>query len=306
MKKLILAAAVAAAATSANAATIFEGKGLKYDLKGDWQVQMRQKVGADRKMDMEFDDLELKNRITYDLGDGMTAFGQLDFSFDKAANGNANTDGNLEEAYLGLAYNGVALRLGKQNLSTDEFGVEEAYEGAGDSFDQQGDAGDDTIRVDASLENVFISASYELDAEGNSNTTQEESFDLFVAADLEVASVMAAYQSFTPNNAETIDTWGVGATFDAGFAEFGFDYSDADKVAETYNLVTTFAVAPTTKVSIGLYNEELYQQKDTDYWYANVTYKFPAQKNVSLFAEIADDDKANSDMGYLAGIRIKF
>ena len=40
MKKLILAASIAAIATgSANAATIYEGKGLTYKLKGDFQVQ---------------------------------------------------------------------------------------------------------------------------------------------------------------------------------------------------------------------------------------------------------------------------
>ena len=37
----------------------------------------------------------------------------------------------------------------------------------------------------------------------------------------------------------------------------------------------------------------------------NVTYKFPAQKNVSLFAEVSDTDDTD-DTDVLAGMRIKF
>ncbi|MFT6470599.1 MAG: hypothetical protein ACJAZ4_001025, partial [Neptuniibacter pectenicola] len=43
--------------------------------------------------------------------------------------------------------------------------------------------------------------------------------------------------------------------------------------------------------------------------YANVVYKFPAQKNVSVFAEITNrDDDAGTDyeLDVLAGMRIKF
>jgi hypothetical protein len=45
---------------------------------------------------------------------------------------------------------------------------------------------------------------------------------------------------------------------------------------------------------------------DVTEWYANVTYKFPSQKNVSVFAEIADTDEDDIEIGYLAGMRLKF
>ena len=53
-------------------------------------------------------------------------------------------------------------------------------------------------------------------------------------------------------------------------------------------------------------NQELDGSDDVTGWYANVTYKFPTQKNVSVFAEVADTDKDNADMGFLAGMRVKF
>jgi hypothetical protein len=46
--------------------------------------------------------------------------------------------------------------------------------------------------------------------------------------------------------------------------------------------------------------------EDVDIWYANIVYKFPAAKKVSLFAEFANSDEDDSDIGYLLGMRVKF
>ena len=57
-------------------------------------------------------------------------------------------------------------------------------------------------------------------------------------------------------------------------------------------------------------NKEEDNADDITEWYANVTYKFPAAKNVSVFAEIAQSDEEqgteDADMGFLAGMRVKF
>ncbi len=76
MKKLLLAVAVSSmAAGSVNAATVYEKDGFTYKLNGDFQVQFRQATGFDERADVEYDDLELKNYVAYDLGNDMTAFG---------------------------------------------------------------------------------------------------------------------------------------------------------------------------------------------------------------------------------------
>ncbi|MCK7545928.1 hypothetical protein MLC59_17355 [Marinobacter bryozoorum] len=87
MKKLLLAAAVSVAAGSANAATVYENGGLTYKVNGDFQVQFRQATGHedDNRAEIEYDDLELKNFVSYDLGKDLTAFGRLDFGFKDAA-----------------------------------------------------------------------------------------------------------------------------------------------------------------------------------------------------------------------------
>ncbi|MEH6823417.1 MAG: porin [Motiliproteus sp.] len=314
MKKILLSAAVASitAVGSVNAATVYEGNGLKYDLKGDWQVQLRQKVGDDNKTDLEFDDLELKNRVTYALSDGLSAFGQLDFSFDKEAN-NAGSDaadgGRLEEAYLGLDFGVAAVRFGKQNYSTDEFSVEKAYETVveDDIFDLNDDAGDDVIRVDAQFDSLYLSVSTDLEAEGNASSDGNRSTDLFVATSVAGFKLAAGYQYYQAAGTASVDTWAVSAVYDAGFASFGADYGSMEDTADVYNLVAAFPVATTTKVALGLQNkDEEGAATDINGWYGNVTYQFPEQKKVSLFAEIADTDEDNSDIGYLAGMKIKF
>ncbi|MGB0468638.1 MAG: porin [Pontibacterium sp.] len=306
MKKLILAAAVAAVTTgSVNAATVYEGKGLKYDLKGDWQVQFRQKKGENKDSNIEFDDLELKNRVTYELSDGMKAFGQMDFGFKDAAD-DKQTGSDLEEAYLGMNFGQVSAQFGKMDFVTDSFGVEASVEEAeDDAFDFQKVSGGNVIRVDANFDNIYVGASTELEAKADSGN-EDSSVDLFVVADLDVAEVGAAYQSYEDSNSNSVDTWGVMASFDAGFATLAVDYSSADDKVDVYNLVASFKLDKTTKAAVGYNNTEENNADDVGTWYANVTYKFPAQKNVSVFAEIANSDEDNSDMGYLAGMRIKF
>lgn len=308
MKKLILAVSVAAVmASSANAATIYEGKGLTYKVKGDFQVQLRQDVGADQNLDVEFDDLELKNSVIYDLGNGLKAFGQLDFGFKDAAE-DKQSGSKLEEAYLGLDFGKVAVSIGKQNFATDEFGVEAAYElrSKDDRFDAQGTDGDDTIRVNVTLDNAFIATSYEIDAEGE-DSENGESFDLFASTEVSGIQLAVAYQTIkaTPS-AASVDTWGVSAGYDFGVVALAADYSSTDDVAEQYNLAAVIPVAETTKMAVGIVNTSPETGDDVTEWYANVTYKFPTQKNVSVFAEIADTDEDNIDLGYLAGIRLKF
>ncbi|MET3999820.1 porin [Marinobacterium sp. MBR-109] len=308
MKKLLLAVAVSAAASSASAVTVYEGNGFTYKLNGDLQVQLRKEIGEDEHADIEFDDLELKNYVSYDLGNDMKAFGRVDFGFKDAAED--KQDGSkLEEAYLGLAFGNTSVSFGKQNFASDEFGIEEAYElktVSEDRFDGMSTDGDDTIRMDIELENVYLVASYEMDAE-NESSENGEYFDLFASTSVGDLTLAAAYQNAKEAiGAESFDTWGVSASYDAGFATFAADYSSTDDIADLYNIAVSFPIASTTKMAIGMVNEDFDAGDDITEWYANVTYKFPTQKNVSLFAEIADSDEDGADMGYLAGMRVKF
>ncbi|MCW9009032.1 porin, partial [Marinobacter sp.] len=312
--KLLLAVAVSTvAAGSVNAATVYEKDGFTYKLNGDFQIQFRQATGFDERAEVEYDDMELKNYVAYDLGNDLTAFGRLDVGYKKAAEGSQDAS-NLEEAYVGLKYGVASFSFGKQDFAGDEFGIEEAYEVETideDRFDGVETAGDDTIRVDIELENVYIAASHEMDAADQDG----EYYDLFVATELAGLELAAAYQqSRAAGAAESADTWGVSASYDFGFMNLAADYSSTDEddfETTQYNLAAVFAVAATTDVALGMGNKEEDDADDITEWYANVTYKFPAAKNVSVFAEIAQSDLEDAsgddaDMGFLAGMRVKF
>lgn len=265
----------------------------------------------------EYDDLELKNYVAYDLGNDLTAFGRLDFGFKDAAEKGENGS-NLEEVFVGLKYGVASVSFGKQNFAGDEFGIEEAYEVADikeDRFDAVGTDGDDTIRIDVELENVYIAASHEMKTSDNNSgdDISGEYYDLFAATELAGLELAAAYQQAKAYGAaDTMNTWGLSASYDFGFMNLAADYSmtddkenDAD-IAQ-YNVAAVFAVASTTDVAVGMGNvDDDNKADDVTEWYANVTYKFPEAKNVSVFAEIADSDVDEHDMGMLAGLRVKF
>ena len=313
MKKLILAAAIAATtAGSASAASIYEGKGLTYKLKGDFPIQLRKDVGADQKLDVEFDDLELKNTVIYDLGDDMKAFGQLDFGYKNSADAKSGYNGSqLEEAYVGLQFGNVSVSIGQQDFAVDSFGVDAQIEDKlkEDRFDATATSGNDVVRVDVNMDNFTLIATTELEA-ASEDSADGKGFDIFLSTSVAGVNLGAAYQNFDedPTVSGDVDVWGVSASFDAGFAEFGVDYSKADDgTTETdqYNLMTVVPVADTTDLGLGLTKVDDGSTDETE-WYANVVYKFPAQKNVSVFAEVADTDKDGVKMGYLAGMRVKF
>jgi len=319
MKKLLLAVAVSSMAVgSVNAATVYEKDGFTYKLNGDFQVQFRQATGFDERADVEYDDLELKNYVAYDLGNDLTAFGRLDVGFKDAAEKDENGS-NLEEAYVGLKYGVASFSFGKQNFASDEFGIEQAIEVETideDRFDDTGTDGDDTIRIDIELENVYIAASHEMKStDGASSGIDGEYYDLFVATELAGLELAAAYQqSRAYGTADSADTWGLSASYDFGFMNLAADYSSTDvsdfEITQ-YNVAAVFAVASTTDVAVGMGNKEEDNADDITEWYANVTYKFPAAKNVSVFAEVAQSDLEDNsgddaDMGFLAGMRVKF
>lgn len=319
---LVLAAFLAVAG-SAQAATVFKKENFTYKIKGDWQIQFRKDYGDDdQDLDVEYDDLEIKNYVAYKLNENLTAFGELDFGFKNAADkSNEDEDPHLEEAYLGIKFNDVKFMVGKTDSAGDEFGVEEAVEAiiAEDCFDEYGAAkGDDLVKIEAKFaEMVTVVASYEISADSEKSDENGEFYDIFVSLDIQNFSVGAAFQNMEEYGSnEDFNIWGIQASYDAGFASLGVDYSatDAEDAWGPNSDIGILNVAVTVPVETftfgGGYVLETYDddsKDDINGWYLNVIYKFPSAKKVSLFAEVGGTDEENHDeIGYLAGMRIKF
>lgn len=315
MKKVISTAIVAsifAAASAAQAVTVYEKDGFTYKIKGDWQIQLRQDPGQDQDLDLEYDDLEIKNAISYDFSDKFSAFGELDFGFKNAADKSNSDEGpHLEEAYLGFSFDMVSILFGKTDSAADEFGVEGAKETivANDAFDEVGAVdGDDLIKVEADFDIVRVVAAYEIEAESEKSDDNGTFVDFYVGAEFAGVEIGAAYQSYEPKGGETIDIYGVSAAYSVGAFHVAADYSVAEDEETIWNIFTSVKVHKTTKIGAGFVTQDFDEdgKDDVTGYYANVEYKFPQYKNLSVYAEIADSDKDNHDLGYLVGCRFKF
>ncbi len=301
MNKTISTVAVGvlmATTANVNAYTFVDNDKVKFTTKGDWQVQLRQKVGNDQDLDVEYDDLELKNNITYKLGNGMTAFGQLDLA-------TKSGDTKREEAYVGLGFGNTKIMMGDTGTAVDDFGVEGMIEDTGlgeDLFDEVGaTSGDDLLKLESKFGNTDVILSHDLEV-GDGDFTETS---IFVGTEMGAFGVGFGYQTAEEAGSD-IDIWGVQGTYKMGAAKLFADYSSADTGAADdithYNLGGKLKSGK-NQFTLGMNNLDD-GSDDVTGWYANVVHKI--NKNVSAFAEIADNDADNTDMGYLAGMRVKF
>jgi hypothetical protein len=315
MKALSAVFVAGAMCNPVTAATIYDnGKGLTYSLKADWQVQFKKDIGDNQDLQLDYDDLELKNVITYDLGNGMKAFGEVHFSFDPGANTDANSGGRdtarREEAFLGLEFGGnQTIRVGQLNTAGDEFGVEQAYEKVGvaeDGFEDLKDMGFRLTRYDGNFGPLSVVASYDLEEESE-NAGGDSWFDVFVSYKVAGVKFAVAYMDYQASpSADSDEVNGVSASW----GPVGVDYSVIDRENDTektiWNVAGKFKVGPTGTVRVGIDNEDDDAlTDDVTGWYTSYTYQFASQKNVSLFVELGDNDRDNTSMGYLFGMQIK-
>lgn len=300
MKKLILATAIAGltASSVATAATVYEKDELSIDVNGDYQVQIIQNIGDDQDADVEYDDLELKIGAKYNLSNGMTAFGQLDLDWKNQGDG--SDDDVVDEAYVGLKAGALSTSIGRQYWGSDDFGVEKAYElNGGTAFDETNTGGNDTIKAVYNTPRFGAVLSHDL---GENN--DEKVTDLLLTTKFGPAEVGVVYQDYEFSGTNTsLETTGIMASADLGRTNVGIDYSTNDNVDAT-NVAVSFPIAGKTTGAVGATYKDFDGGDDATQWYLNATHKL--HNNVSLFAEIGDNDVDNTDLGYVTGMQVKF
>lgn len=313
MKKLSLAIAVALAATSAsvNAATVYKKDGFTFKIDGDIQIQLRRRVGNNEDFHVDIDDSEIKNKLSYDLGNGLTGFAEAHFDNGKDLNGAVES----EETFVGLKTKKVKVKIGRMDYVTDDFATERGIEEPGSAesaFDNYGVSGTDVILFEGKAGPVKFAASHDFGRSDGapSRNTDLQSTDVYVTAKFGAIQLGAATQTrqATPT-ATKIKTNGFNAKFKGDGFDVALDTSKSDETGVNYkitNISVAIPVAKTTKITLGTTDESNTAGTLNDSWYANVVYKFPKAKKVSLFAEISDSDSANSSAGFLAGMRVKF
>ncbi|MDY0724348.1 porin [Pasteurella multocida] len=126
MKKTIVALAVAAvAATSANAATVYNQDGTKVDVNGS--VRLLLKKEKDMRGDLIDNGSRVSFKASHDLGEGLSVLGYAELRFsDKKGKVNQpiGNEVHAKRLYAGFAYEGLGtLTFGNQLTIGDDVGV---------------------------------------------------------------------------------------------------------------------------------------------------------------------------------------
>ncbi|MFZ7223160.1 porin [Avibacterium avium] len=129
MKKTLLALAVAAVATSASAATVYNQDGTTVDVGGRFDVVLG-KFGDDQRTDLRNNESRINIKAQHDLGDGykVSAYTRLRFdngevftSDDDASRTNTFDNPTTNKLWLALEKDGFGrVSFGRQNTSGDD------------------------------------------------------------------------------------------------------------------------------------------------------------------------------------------
>ncbi|MGQ0285923.1 porin [Pasteurellaceae bacterium 22721_9_1] len=122
MKKTLVALAVAVAATSASAATVYNQNGAKVDIDGSVRVFLG-KEGKEQRGDLRNDGSRLIVNASQDLGNGFGALAGLQLRFDETKDKNKNTFGDVrvEDLFAGFSYENLGtLTFGRQATNSDD------------------------------------------------------------------------------------------------------------------------------------------------------------------------------------------
>ncbi|HEH9713434.1 TPA: porin [Pasteurella multocida] len=125
MKKTIVALAVAAvAATSANAATVYNQDGTKVDVNGS--VRLILKKEKNERGDLVDNGSRVSFKASHDLGEGLSAlaYTELRFSKNETKQKKIGNNVHVKRLYAGFAYEGLGtLTFGNQLTIGDNVGV---------------------------------------------------------------------------------------------------------------------------------------------------------------------------------------
>lgn len=278
-------------------------KGLKIDLKGDYEIQLRKRIGENDNIEMEYDDLEIKLHASQKFGNGMRVFGAIETDFKREGDGGANS--TLDQAWVGLDFGDFEIGLGKTDYATDNFSVEADYEmGPGDGFDQFQDAGDDLIFGNYKKGPFKLYFSTDI-AEGDDGTVKDESsVDLVAQYKFSGLDFALAYQDYkADSNSESIDTIGARVKGKAGQFGYGLAYTTND-TRDQIDASLKYKLGGGLDGATGVSQISPDQGDDLVQYYSNIGYSF--SKNTKVFAEIGGNDADNTEIGYLTGLRVRF
>lgn len=249
MKKTIVALAVAAvAATSANAATVYNQDGTKVDVKGS--VRLLLQKATDKRTDLLDNGSRLEFGVSHDLGNGLSALGYArlnltdeQFSDKKVA---------LSKAYAGFGFDGVGqLTFGRQATNGDDLGVAN-YTYALGGVNKVVDEGDKVARfTSADFGGFKFGVDYVFSSSAKKEAVNDRAVVLSAFYDRKFGDVGVKFEAGLSNKKQdkkdSVKAYTVATEFSYGPVALGIDYTQAKFKAKEYETIGMFKLDPKVK-----------------------------------------------------------
>jgi len=326
MKKTLVALSVLMAATSAQAIELYNQDGVTVDLKGDVEVRYKKKIGNDETTKQEIDDADFGFDTRYAVNDDLQVGAYLEFSGDNSDRANDKT--GVGNVYVGFYHTNFGdLKIGKLDTQLDDAGIGSDYLFGVSSFFKDADfGGEEAVRYDYDNGSFYAGlgliqdkhAGKAIGKDGHyfdakigyrvadfdftafygdaelKGTKTEDNVTTTLNADESLLALEARYAGVENLNLElgyyTVENKPKSGTkSDTDTIAFAADY--------TWNK-TTFA-GGIAKIDKSVASEEDYTE-----WFLNAGYALAP--NTTVYVEIGDNDKNNTDLGYGVGIKASF
>jgi predicted porin len=306
MKKTLIALSVLVAAGSVNAATVYDNDGVAVDLYGDFAVHYEQAQGGnEQEAQIVVDDADFGFNFESAINDEMAIIANMDVT--------GEGDLKLDDLTVGLKAAGTTVKVGKQVNLVDEIGISNDFAfglGTAETMVALADAGDQVINVQYdSGEDFYAGMSSTTTADSNDATVDGSQFALKAGIRFGDADVVAYYADGDAkednNDASALALKGSYALGDVTLsALYVTAEEDTDGDVDSIGANVEYTM---DKVGFNLgmvdHSADAAANEYSEY-YANVSYA--VAKNATAFFEVQDSDVTGSDMGYAAGLTVKF
>lgn len=336
MKKTILALAVLSAGSANAAINAYDKDGVKVDVSAAVEVQaFKSVVNTDSKgkyynedLKLRLDDGDLALNVTAEINEELSAIATTGFKYEAKKVENDDLFVGLQHTNFGTA------TIGRQTTLVDDSGISKDIEFGLGFTDSKGESkdlflvtsGDEVVKYKLEKNNYWFGASYAQanDASEEAKNLKSNAIDLGAGVTVGNATFTAYIQdaeSKTTDSKVTQKTYQLEASYKLDSIEVATSYSDSElngldinavKLTAAYTVEnTTFAIGS----DFGQVKAASVTVKQNNY-YVNVTNKLT--DNVKVYGELGyvDADKlvesvvkadgANIELGYVAGLEIKF
>lgn len=304
---------------------IFTKDNLTVYLNTDIQVELYRPMGVDNSTETQvnFNDVELKHTIKYDLSDGKYIMAKADIDVYKGVGMDSfrtTPQGVGDDAWLGIGNKWALLKIGRFASPSCYFGASMAVEGPTSGIFSRGlypvlqsdqSIGLYTTPAKGWMANAAYILNNELDYYKDQNYYKGDVFDMQVthytrsgwyAQAMFQQSNVQADTKVLPIYLPSEQSWmayGLTVFYKPGDTGFGGSYSHKDNDGEVYQATLIqdihFCGNDGATIHVGYGRKEYetpqgtvpsLQYDSVDGWYANIMYVIPEASNVNVFAQV--------------------